>query len=107
MVVAEVLVTLPQLTLAAAGVAADKARLFITAAQAAPALLSSNTPYQAKPYLRSKALLSGHARQVLPALTILWLLAEVGVVVDWAVAVVPVGLELALLCRLAQVQSTR
>jgi hypothetical protein len=74
---------------------------------AAPALLSSNTPYQAKPYLRSKALLSGHARQVLPALTILGLLGEVGVVVDWAVAVVPVGLELALLCRLAQVQSTR
>jgi len=35
-----------------------------TVAQAAPALLSSSTPYQAKPYLRSKALLLGNARQV-------------------------------------------
>jgi len=50
--------------------------------QAAPALLFSSTPYQAKPYLRSKALLSGHARQVLPALTILWLLVVALVVMD-------------------------
>ena len=52
--------------------------------QAAPALLSSSTPYQAKPYLRSKALLSGHARQVLPALTILLLRVEVELVVSKA-----------------------
>jgi hypothetical protein len=51
----------------------------IMEAQAAPALLSSSTPYQAKPYLRSKALLLGNARQVLLALTILWLAVEVGV----------------------------
>jgi hypothetical protein len=31
-------------------------------AQVAPELLSSSTPYQAKPYLRSKALLLGNAR---------------------------------------------
>ena len=36
----------------------------IQAVQAAPALLSSSTLYQAKRYLRSKALPSGHARQV-------------------------------------------
>ena len=73
------------------------------AEQAAPALLSSSTPYQAKRYLRSKALLSGHARQVLPVLTILWLLVEAGVLllvilVFLAVAAVLVGLGLALVC---------
>ena len=36
----------------------------VQAAQAAPALLSSSTPYQAKPYLHSKALLLGNAQQV-------------------------------------------
>lgn len=36
----------------------------LQAAQAAPALLSSSTPYHHKPYLRSKALPLGNARQV-------------------------------------------
>jgi len=49
------------------------------AQQAAPALLSSSTPYQAKPYLRSKERPLGNVRQVLPALTILWLRVAVGV----------------------------
>jgi hypothetical protein len=51
--------------------------------------------------------LLGLALLVLQRLSIWLWRVEVGVVVDWAVAVVPVGLELALLCRLAQVQSTR
>jgi hypothetical protein len=63
----------------------------LLAVQAAPALLSWSTPYQAKLYLRSKALLLGNARQVLPLLTILLLLAVVEVVkMAEAVAVVVV-----------------
>jgi hypothetical protein len=47
------------------------ALLEVRQVQAAPALLSSSTPYHHKRYLRSKALLLGNARQVLLALTIL------------------------------------
>ena len=51
---------------AAAAVVAEMARrtFLLTAAQAAPALLSSSTPYQTKPYLRSKALHNGQCQRV-------------------------------------------
>jgi hypothetical protein len=56
-----------------AGLKVDPLLEVVTEAQAAPVSLSSSTKYQAKRYLCSKALPLGNARQVLPALTILWL----------------------------------
>lgn len=71
--------TAPQ-TLAAV-VAVDVQEIQVKeAAQAAPVSSSLSTPYQAKPYLRSKERPLGNARQVLPVLTILWLLVVVQVV---------------------------
>jgi hypothetical protein len=53
---------LERLILAVVVEAQDLRHLLV--ALVAPALLSSSTPYQAKPYLRSKALPNGLARQV-------------------------------------------
>lgn len=65
---------------------------WVTAAQAAPALLSSSTPYQAKPYLRLKALHNGQCQRVLRVLIICVLLVvAVAVEKTLLLALVAVG----------------